>query len=43
MAVRALQHESIDLEKAMQEATRLDMLGLVPMWWAKPSSWSRPC
>ena len=29
MAVRALQHESIDLEKAMQEATRLDMLGLV--------------
>jgi hypothetical protein len=29
MAVRALQHDSIDLEKAMQEATRLDMLGLV--------------
>ena len=27
--MRALQHESIDLEKAMQEATRLDMLGLV--------------
>ncbi|MCF8134362.1 MAG: hypothetical protein K9J32_02570 [Synechococcus lacustris] len=29
LAVRALQHESIDLEKAMQEAQRLDMLGLV--------------
>ena len=29
MAVRALQHDSIDLEKAMQEGQRLDMLGLV--------------
>ena len=29
LAVRALQHESIDLEKAMQEAQRLDVLGLV--------------
>ncbi|NBP32638.1 MAG: hypothetical protein EBV08_05040, partial [Synechococcaceae bacterium WB6_1B_055] len=29
LAVRALQHESINLEKAMQEAQRLDMLGLV--------------
>ena len=28
LAVRALQHESIDLEKAMQEAQRLDLLGL---------------
>jgi hypothetical protein len=29
LAVRALQHESIDMEKAMQEAQRLDVLGLV--------------
>jgi len=29
MAVRALQHESIDLEKSIQEAQRLDVLGLM--------------